>query len=100
MLPETPRGRLRWAIDESLIFLGILVFWIVVVGVVTVLLAVLALPYQLLGGPVFRPLVEIARLGGDAWAAVLPLTVVTSSLYAIVRGGTLLIDYYLEGASG
>lgn len=97
MLPETPRGRLRWAIEEAFVILGILAFWIVAIGAVALLLALLTLPFQLLGLRLFRPLFEFARSVPGMGTAVLPLTVLTASLYVLVRGGSLLIDRYHEG---
>lgn len=96
MLPETPRGRLAWAIDESLVILGILVFWIGVVVVVTIGLSILALPFQLLGEPILRPLADLARAGRDLWVGVFPLTVISSSLYVLARVGELLVDHYVR----
>lgn len=95
MLPETPRERLAWAIRESYVILGIFLFWIGVALVVSIALGILALPYQLTGGPMFRPLLEMTRLGDDIWAGLIPLTVISASLYVFARVGELLIDHYI-----
>lgn len=94
MLPETPRGRLEWAVRESLVVLGLLAFWVLVGVAVTLLAGLLALPYQLLGGWVFRPLVVVSRNVVGFWSVVVPLTVVTASLYVLVRAGVLLLDHH------
>lgn len=96
MLPDTPRSRLEWTVKESLVFLGVLLFWVAVFVVVALVLGLFALPYQLLGEPAFRPLVEVARVGDDLRAAVIPLTLLSSSLYVLVRAGMLLIDHYAD----
>ena len=96
MLPETPRKRLEWAIRESIVILGLLLFWIGAVLAVSLVLWVLALPYQLTGGRIFRPLVEFSRIGDGLWAGIIPLTTISASLYVLARVGELLIDHYSE----
>lgn len=96
MLPETARGRLEWAIRESTVVLGILLFWIGVVLAVSIGLWILTLPYQFTGGRVFRPLVELTRAGDSLWVGVVPLTSISAVLYTLARVGELLIDHHAE----
>lgn len=95
MLPDSPRDRLEWAITESLIVAGILLFWVGVAAAVTVVTSLLALPFRALGSPIPLPFVGFSN---GLWAAVVPITVVTASLYVLVRAGELLIDYYRQTA--
>lgn len=96
MLPETARERLEWAIRESLVVLGILLFWIGAILAVSIALWVLSLPYQFTGIRIFRPLVELGRLSDGLWVSIIPLTMVSASLYVFARVGELLIDHYPE----
>ncbi|AFZ71470.1 hypothetical protein [Natronobacterium gregoryi] len=95
MFPDSPRGRLEWAVTESLIVLGIFLFWVAIAVAVTILLRLLFLPFQLIGREIFLPLAEFGpTMITGFWSVVVPLTIVTATLYVFVRAGTLLVDYY------
>ncbi|AXR82168.1 hypothetical protein [Natrarchaeobaculum sulfurireducens] len=94
MLPNSTRGRLRWALSESVVVAGILFAWIVVALVVTVAFRVLTLPFRLLDVPL--PLSEVLLSVSVLGNAILVVTLVTSLLYVLVRAGTLILDYRRE----
>ena len=90
MLPPTPRGRLRWALTEASIVLGILLFWVVAVFAIGILVALLTAPIRLFGfDPVF-----FTGVPGTLSGAVVPMALVTAALYALVRAGVLLVDHW------
>ncbi|SDR42182.1 hypothetical protein [Natronobacterium texcoconense] len=94
MLPESPRDRLEWAITESVVIFGILLFWVGVAAVVTIVARLLTLPLELLDIHLLLLHAEFGRAITGLWGVVVPLTIVTATLYVIVRAGGLLIDYY------
>lgn len=93
--PESSRGRLRWVIGESLVLAGVLLVWI---GVALVLqfaltligLATVTLGFEALADPIVRAAHDTPLL----WSAVSTLALITASLYAVARVGTLLIAHY------
>ena len=93
--PDSGSGRLRWVIGETLILAGVLVVWIGIALVLQLALTVVALAAVTLG---FEALADpIVRLANDSpllWSVVSTLALVTASLYAVVRVGTVLIDNY------
>ncbi|THE63728.1 hypothetical protein D8Y22_16645 [Salinadaptatus halalkaliphilus] len=97
MLPDSPRGRLRWALSESLIVAGIFLAWIAVAITATIVLRVLTFPFRVLLGQSPLPadvLLSVTVLGN----AVLAIGMVTSLLYVAVRAGTILLEYAERGA--
>lgn len=91
MLPNSTRGRLRWALSESVVVAGIVFAWIVVALVAIVALRVLTFPFRLLDLPL--PLSDVLLSVSVLGDAILVVTLVTSLLYALVRAGTLITDY-------
>ena len=91
MLPTSTRGRLRWALSESVVVAGIVFAWIVVALVAIVALRVLTFPFRLLDLPL--PLSDVLLSVSVLGDAILVVTLVTSLLYALVRAGTLITDY-------
>lgn len=92
MLPDSPRDRLEWAITECLVVFGIFAFW-TGIAVVASIATTLLVPVLFLVGPdAATP--DLVWLTDGLWTAVVPLTIVTSSLYVLVRAGELLIDHY------
>ncbi|OIB59153.1 hypothetical protein [Natrialba sp. SSL1] len=93
MLPDSPSDRLWWAISESVVLFGIFLFWVAVTTVMTIAIRIFFVPFELLGF-VAPPAPAFVQPITGFWSLVVPLAVLTSLLYIIVRGGTLLIDYY------
>ncbi|MEY7849505.1 hypothetical protein AB7C87_09960 [Natrarchaeobius sp. A-rgal3] len=94
MFPDSPYGRLEWAIRESLIVFGILLFWVAVAFVVSVGVGLLLFPLDLVGLSTIGPLHELTGATTLLWNAVVPMTTVTAALYVLVRAGTMLIDHH------
>ena len=90
MFPATPRGRLRWALTEASIVLGILLFWLVAVFAIRFLVALLTAPVRLLG----FEFMFFTGVPGTLSGVVVPMAIVTAGLYALVRAGVLLIDHW------
>ncbi|RQG91682.1 hypothetical protein EA462_03555 [Natrarchaeobius halalkaliphilus] len=55
---------------------------------------ILVFPLVVLGVRVERPFIELFQLTTPLSDLVLLVAVITSLLYVLVRGGTLLIDHY------
>lgn len=91
-LPESPVGRLRWALGESLVIAGILLFWAVTAAVLWLSVTLLRVVFARLGAPTLRILYELLQRTDALWPAVSTLTIATTTLYVLVRSGTLLID--------
>lgn len=94
--PASSRDRLRWAIGESLVIAGVFLFWLGVALVLMLVLNLLALLTVTLGlerwvDPFMRAVYEVDFL----WSAVTSLSVISATLYVIVRAGTVLVDRYL-----
>ncbi|WP_323173777.1 hypothetical protein [Natrialba sp. PRR66] len=98
MFPRSPSSRLRWAIREALVFAGILLFWIALATVITIVLQLLVLPFELLGLQL-GPMSELVSLARGFQDLAVPMTVLTSGLYTLVRAGTVLIDHYRRTSS-
>ncbi|WP_049924689.1 hypothetical protein [Halopiger djelfimassiliensis] len=98
MLPDSPLGRLEWAFRESLVIFGILLLWVGVAIVATLATRIFGITVEatieLIGGQAVPPMAELLRLTEHLWEAVVPITLVTATLYVLVRAGTLLIDHY------
>lgn len=97
-LPETARGRLRWALHESLVIAGVLLIWLAIGVALLGLAALLSLALHVVG---LRPLHVVAELlerSAVLWPAFSAVAFATTALYVVVRAGTLLIDHYRSAA--
>jgi len=97
-LPASPRGRLRWALSEALVVAGIFLFWVGVAALLVVAMSLLTATIELLQIRQLRLLHAFLDRTDFVWAAVLPLSLATTTLYVLVRTGTVLVEQYQRGA--
>lgn len=93
-LPETPRDRLRWAIRESLVIAGVLLFWFGLSVLLTVTTSLLSLAFEFARLHQLRPLLVLFRRVELLWPPLMAAALATVALYVLVRAGTLLVDHY------
>lgn len=93
-LPDTPRGRLRWALREGLVIAGILLFWLGVAVVLTGGLSLLSVALHVIGVDALRLVADLLLRTEFLWPLVSAAAFATVGLYVVVRAGTLLIDHH------
>ncbi|OVE84376.1 hypothetical protein B2G88_08150 [Natronolimnobius baerhuensis] len=95
MIPESPQGRFRWALSESLILVGIFAAWAVITALVGILSQLsLALLRPVLSLP--HPLFELLQATGGVWRIAFSVATLTACLSVLVRAGTLIVSHYVE----
>lgn len=93
-LPDTPRGRLRWALHESLVIAGVLLFWVGLALAVSLAAALLRVVLARLPVRELRLLVDLLQRLDFLWPGLTSVATAAVGLYVVVRAGTLLIDHY------
>ncbi|NIQ57977.1 MAG: hypothetical protein GWN71_32775 [Gammaproteobacteria bacterium] len=93
-LPESPRGRLRWALRESLVIAGVLLGWLALGVALLALGGLLGLTLHVIGLRPLRLVAVVLERSAVLWPAFSAVAFATVALYVVVRAGTLLIDHY------
>ncbi len=93
----TVRERVRWAVREGAVLLGVLAFWLAVFLALVAVVSVVLFVIRTLQLEPLRFVYEFLEdLQRGLWAALVPLVAANASLYVLVRAGTVLIDHYRD----
>lgn len=93
-LPESWPARLRWVLAESVLIGAVFAFWLAVATVLTVVFDVFAWLLDAVPGIHLRFAREVLTRVDLLWAAVVPLTAASATLYVLARAGSILVDHY------